>query len=141
MTLENLLGTALESIHKDSANIDRLISAARRSLADAQLTQMSNEGRFDMAYKSIMQAANAALQANGFRTLTSKPGHHMTMIQTLPTTIGLDRPFMITLDGLRKLRNLSDYSGDPISEAMANEAEEYARRLLGEVESWVAVHS
>ncbi|MCQ2997305.1 HEPN domain-containing protein [Pseudomonas syringae] len=141
MTLENLLGTALESIHKDSANIDRLISAARRSLADAQLTQMSNEGRFDMAYKSIMQAANAALQANGFRTLTSKPGHHMTMIQTLPTTIGLDRPFMITLDGLRKLRNLSDYSGDPISEAMANEAVEYARRLLGEVESWVAVHS
>ncbi|MDG6401532.1 HEPN domain-containing protein [Pseudomonas quasicaspiana] len=141
MTLENLLGTALESIHKDSANVDRLISAARRSLADAQLTQMSNEGRFDMAYKSIMQAANAALQANGFRTLTSKPGHHMTMIQTLPTTIGLDRPFMITLDGLRKLRNLSDYSGDPISEAMANEAVEYARRLLGEVESWVAVHS
>lgn len=49
MTLENLLGTALESIHKDSANTDRLISAARRSLADAQLTQMSNEGRFDMA--------------------------------------------------------------------------------------------
>lgn len=140
MTLENLLGTALESIHKDSANIDRLISAARRSLADAQLAQMSNEGRFDMAYKSIMQAANAALQANGFRTLTSKPGHHMTMIQTLPTTIGLDRPFMITLDSLRKLRNLSDYSGDPISEAMANEAVEYARRLLGEVESWVAVH-
>ncbi|MCD5991600.1 MULTISPECIES: HEPN domain-containing protein [Pseudomonas] len=140
MTLENLLGTALESIHKDSANIDRLISAARRSLADAQLTQMSNEGRFDMAYKSIMQAANAALQANGFRTLTSKPGHHMTMIQTLPTTIGLDRPFMITLDGLRKLRNLSDYSGDPISEAMANEAVEYARRLFEEVEAWVAVH-
>lgn len=65
----------------------------------------------------------------------------MTMIQTLPTTIGLDRPFMITLDGLRKLCNLSDYSGDPISEAMANEAVEYARRLLGEVESWVAVHS
>ncbi|MBC3951132.1 HEPN domain-containing protein [Pseudomonas folii] len=140
MTLENLLGTALESIHKDSANIDRLISAAQRSLADAQLTQMSNEGRFDMAYKSIMQAANAALQANGFRTLTSKPGHHMTMIQTLPTTIGLDRQFMITLDGLRKLRNLSDYSGDPVSEAMANEAVEYAQRLLGEVDSWIAVH-
>jgi hypothetical protein len=95
---------------------------------------------FDIAYKSIMQAANAALQANGFRTLTSKPGHHMTMIQTLPTTIGLDRQFMITLDGLRKLRNLSDYSGDPVSGAMATEAVEHARRLLGEVESWLAVH-
>jgi thiamine pyrophosphokinase len=66
---------------------------------------MSSEGRFDMAYKAIMQAANGALQANGFRTLTSKPGHHMTMIQTLPATIGLDRQFMITR-GLRKLRNL-----------------------------------
>lgn len=83
---------------------------------------MSSEGRFDMAYKSIMQAANAALQANGFRTLTSKPGHHVTMIQTLTTTVGLERPFMITLDGLRKIRNLSDYSGDPVSDAMACEA-------------------
>jgi hypothetical protein len=140
MTLENLLGAALESIHKDSANIDRLIAAAKRSLADAQLAQMSSEGRFDMAYKAIMQAANGALQANGFRTLTSKPGHHMTMIQTLPATIGLDRQFMITLAGLRKLRNLSDYSGDPVSEAMANEAVAHAQRLLSEVESWIATH-
>lgn len=67
MTLENLPGAALESIHKDAANIDRLITAAKRSLADARLTQMSSEGRFDMAYKSIMQAANGALQANGFQ--------------------------------------------------------------------------
>jgi len=136
--LKNLLGSALEKIQQDPVNINRLIVAARRSLADAQLEQMSSEGRFDMAYKSIMQAANAALQANGFRTLTSKPGHHVTMIQTLTTTVGLERPFMITLDGLRKIRNLSDYSGDPVSDAMACEAVAHARRLLGEVESWIA---
>ena len=141
MTLENLLGTALEKIHLDTANINRLIMAARRSLADAQLAEMSSEGRFDMAYKSIMQAANAALQAHGFRTLTSKPGHHVTMIQTLNKTVGLDRQFMITLDGLRKLRNLSDYSGDPVSETMASEAVVHAKRLLGEVESWIAENS
>jgi len=134
MTLENLLGTALESIQKDAANVSRLLAAANRSLADAKLPQMSSEGRFDMAYKAIMQAANAALQASGFRTLTSKPGHHMTMIQALPITIGLDRQFMITLDALRKVRNLSDYSGDPVSEAMANEAVAHAQRLLAEVE-------
>jgi hypothetical protein len=64
----------------------------------------------------------------------------MTMIQTLPATIGLDRQFMITLDGLRKLRNLSDYSGDPVSEAMANEAVAHAQRLLSEVESRIATH-
>ena len=133
MTLENLLGTALESIQKDAANVSRLLAAANRSLADAKLPQMSSEGRFDMAYKAIMQAANAALQASGFRTLTSKPGHHMTMIQALPITIGLDRQLMITLDALRKVRNLSDYSGDPVSEAMANEAVAHAQRLLAEV--------
>lgn len=62
------------------------------------------------------------------------------MIQTLPVTIGLDRQFMITLDGLRKLRNLSDYPGDPVSEAMANEAIAHAQRLLSEVESWLAIN-
>ena len=136
MTLENLLGRALESIPKDSVNVERLMTAARRSLDDARLPGMSCEGRFDMAYKSIMQAANAALQANGFRTLTSKPGHHQTMIQTLPLTIGLPRERMITLDGLRKQPNLSDYSGDPVSESMTADAVDQANALLKDIEAW-----
>ena len=137
MTLENLLGRALESIPKDAVNVERLIAAARRSLLDARLSGMSCEGRFDMAYKSIMQAANAVLQANGFRTLTSKPGHHQTMIQTLPLTIGLARVRMITLDGLRKQRNLSDYSGDPVSAAMAEDALAQAQALMDDVTVWL----
>lgn len=135
MTLENLLGRALEAIPKDAENVERLLAAARRSLEDAQLPGMSSEGRFDMAYKSIMQAANAVLQANGFRTLTSTPGHHQTMIQTLPLTMGLDRIRMITLDGLRKQRNLSDYSGDPVSEAMAQDGVNQAVDLLRDIEN------
>jgi hypothetical protein len=43
-----------------------------------QLAGLSNENRFDAAYKAIMQLSNAALQAAGFRTLTSKTGHHQT---------------------------------------------------------------
>lgn len=74
MTLENLLERALESIPKDAANVDRLVAAARRSLEDAQLSGMSSEGQFDMAYKSVMQSANAVLQANGFRTLDQQAG-------------------------------------------------------------------
>ncbi|MDD1967382.1 DNA-binding protein [Pseudomonas sp. NPDC090203] len=136
MTLDNLLGRALEAVPKDAVNVERLMAAARRSLEDAQLPGMSSEGRFDMAYKSIMQAANAVLQANGFRTLTSTPGHHQTMIQTLPLTMGLDRIRMITLDGLRKQRNLSDYSGDPVSEAMAQDAVNQAVDLLLDIDNW-----
>lgn len=137
MTLENLLGRALESIPEDAANVERLMFAAKRSLEDAQLPGMSCEGRFDMAYKSVMQAANAVLQASGYRTLTSKPGHHQVMIQTLPLTIGLQSHRMIALDGLRKQRNLSDYSGDPVSEAMTRDAVEQAKALLSDIEIWL----
>jgi hypothetical protein len=137
MTLDNLLGRALESIPYDAGNVERLMAAAKRSLEDARLPGMSCEGRFDMAYKSIMQAANAVLQANGFRTLTSKPGHHQTMIQTLPLTIGLERTRMITLDGLRKQRNLSDYSGDPVSESMAQDALGQAHFLINDIAVWL----
>ena len=136
MTLDNLLGSALERIPFDASNIQRLLEAAQRSLADARLDSLSNESRFDLAYKAIMQTANAALQASGYRTLTSRPGHHQTMIQTLPLSIGLDRTTMVVLDGLRKQRNVIDYSGDLVSASMADEAVRQAENLLAQVELW-----
>lgn len=137
MTLRNLIGTALEAIEPDKSAIFRLLEAAQRSLNDAKLAKLSAEGRFDMAYKSIMQSANAALQANGFRTLTSKPGHHQTMIQTLPKTVALDMNTMVILDSLRKQRNVIDYSGDVVSESMATEATAHAEQLLLRVTQWI----
>lgn len=137
MTLKNLLGVSLDTIEPDAAGIQRLLEAAQASLSDAQLTDLSTEGRFDMAYKAIMQTANAALQANGFRTLTSKPGHHQTMIQTLPRTIGLDSETMVLLDQMRKQRNVIDYSGDLVSEALAGEAIKQAVALLAKVRAWL----
>ena len=53
MTLDNLIGLGLEAIRHD-----------------ASITLLSNETRFDTAYKAVMQIANAALQAEGFRTST-----------------------------------------------------------------------
>lgn len=140
MTLNNLIGLSLESIEPDVASIQRLLEAAQASLADAQLPNLSTEGRFDMAYKAIMQAANAALQANGFRTLTSRPGHHQTMIQTLPSTIGLDSATMVLLDQMRKQRNVIDYSGDLVSESLAAEAVKQASALLALVRAWIQEH-
>ena len=89
MSLDNLVGISLENVEPDSASIARLLAAARRNIADATIMAVSSENRFDAAYKAIVQLANASLQANGFRTLTSKPGHHMTMIQSLGQTLGL----------------------------------------------------
>ena len=134
MSLENLAAISqLERISPDAGDIARLLEAAARSLSDARLPGLSAEGRFDMAYKAVMQTANTALQANGYRTLTSKPGHHATMIQTLPMTVGLDKTSMVVLDALRKQRNVIDYSGELVSDAMAAEAVARAEALIGKV--------
>ena len=139
MSLENLAAISqLERISPDAGDIARLLEAAARSLSDARLPGLSAEGRFDMAYKAVMQTANAALQANGYRTLTSKPGHHATMIQTLPMTVGLDKTSMVVLDALRKQRNVIDYSGELVSDAMAAEAVARAEALIGRVREWLA---
>lgn len=137
MTLDNLVGTQLEAAEPDRTGVERLLEAANHSLSDASLLDLSNEGRFDMAYKAVMQIANAALLANGYRTPTNRPGHHQTMIQSLPKTIGVDRDTMILLDGLRKQRNAIDYSGDTVSASMANEAFEQARLLVEQMRSWL----
>lgn len=140
MTLDNLVGSSLERVVPDRDAVLRLLEAAERSLADAQLPGLSAEGRFDLAYKAVMQSANAALQANGYRTPTGRPGHHQTMIQTLPKSIGLDAHRMMLLDKLRRQRNAIDYSGDLVSTSMASACFAEANSLLDAVRAWLAGH-
>ena len=84
-----------------------MLAAATRNLADARVTNISPETRFDAAYKAIMQAALAALMAHGYRPDTKRPGHHMTVVQALPLTIGLTAARVTVLDTLRRKRNVS----------------------------------
>ena len=78
-----------------------------------------------------------ALHANGYRTLTSKPGHHQTTIQTLPETIGLPTQRMRLLDVLRKQRNLADYDGDTVPEKTVTECVEQAQELVANLKDWL----
>ena len=137
MSLDNLVGISLERITIDAAVIGRLLSAANRNIADAHVTEISSENQFDAAYKAIMQMANLALQANGYRTLTSKPGHHMTMIQLLSQTIGLDKQTVIALDALRKQRNAADYTGGIIPPSLVEECVAHAEDLHTQVVQWI----
>jgi len=140
MTLKNLLGISLDGVAADKAYVAKLVAAAERNIADAQLQGLSTENRFDAAYKAIMQLAIVALNANGYRTLTSKPGHHQTAIQTLPLTVGLPQPKVIVLDALRKQRNLADYSGDLVSDAAAGECLACAKELLAYLRQWLKAY-
>lgn len=137
MSLENLLGISLENVEPDGNVIKRLLSGAERNIADSHIMQVSAENRFDAAYKAIMQLSNATLQANGYRTLTSKPGHHMTMIQVLRQTIDLDKETVIVLDALRKQRNVADYSGDIVPTSAVDECVKHAENLLHDVIAWL----
>lgn len=131
MSLENLARIGrLEAIEPDPAQIARLLAAARRALKDAETEGLGAESRFDIAYRAVMQVANLALQANGFRTPTSRPGHHQTMIQTLSLTLGLDQALVVELDALRKQRNAIDYSGDLVSDSVADEVIKHAESLI-----------
>lgn len=131
MSLENLV--SIKRLQKHTAtpeSILKLLSAAERNLADAQVSSITSENRFDAAYKAILQCAMAALWARGYRTPTSVPGHHMTAIQSLPLTIQVDKTTVIVLDALRKQRNLADYEGDPITDATLAECLQQARQLF-----------
>lgn len=114
-----------------------MLTAVRRNLKDARHEDISPESRFDIAYKAAMQCALLAVMANGFRPSTSEPGHHATVIQSLPKTVGLSNERVIILDKLRKKSNLSDYTGEGIGEEEAAACVRAAEDLAATVEQWL----
>jgi hypothetical protein len=139
VSLENLLKIGQLKPHAaEATEIERLLIAARRNLRDARVTSISPETRFDAAYKAIMQSALAALMMHGYRPDTNRPGHHMTVIQSLPLTIGLDSKRIIVLDTLRRQRNVADYTGDDIDQTTAEHCITEAGRLIEDVAAWRA---
>ncbi|MDP3515443.1 MAG: hypothetical protein Q8S20_22085 [Sulfuritalea sp.] len=138
MTLANLLKIGRLKTHAPTgAEIQRLLAAAARNLADARVAAVSDETRFDAAYKAIMQMALAAMLASGYRPSTSEPGHHQTLIQSLPLTIGLASDAWVVIDALRRKRNASDYLGDPIEAEALAECVKQAEYIYLVVESWL----
>jgi len=140
MSLDNLVGISLQRIEPDISVVQRMLKSAERNIADSHVMQVSSETRFDAAYKAIMQLSNVSLYANGFRTLTSKPGHHQTMIQVLSQTIALEQGEVIVLDALRKQRNDSDYSAHIVPDSAVEACIKHAEALLLDVKHWLKEH-
>ena len=120
----------LEAVPFSQPLLNKLLATATSRVLDAQRTQNSTETRFDCAYTAIRAVADAALLAHGYRTSTSKPGHHQTTLQCLSQTLGVEATVVRVLDGLRKQRNLSDYDGELITDAALTECVSQALALL-----------
>jgi len=69
--------------------VQRLLQAISRNLHDAEAAGISDETRFDCAYKAVMQCALVAMMVAGYRPASNEPGHHQTLIQSLPLTLGV----------------------------------------------------
>jgi hypothetical protein len=138
MSLQNLVGVSLETITSSRQTIRRLLDGAARHIADAKVKAVSAETRFGCAYAAIRTLADVGLHAHGYRTLTSKPGHHQTAIHALQLTLGLESRVIVRLDALRKQRNLTEYSGDTIPEATAAHCLLQAEALYATATTWLA---
>ncbi len=138
MSLQNLFKIGQLKQHAtDAAETGRLLAAAQRALSDARIAGVSPETRFDAAYRAVAQAGLVMLMAHGFRPDTNKPGHHMTIIQTLPETLGITKERMIVLDTLRRKRNLTDYTGEDIDDASVEACLTEGQKLLDDVRAWL----
>lgn len=139
MSLDNLVKTGQLKRHAtDAGEVGNLLNAAKRNVADAKAQNISVENRFDAAYKCIMQSALVALLASGFRPDTKVPGHHRTVVQSLPKTIGLAGERLAVLDALRHKRNLADYTGASVDSSSLAACIREAEKLLDEVGKWLA---
>ena len=139
MSLENLLRIGRIRPHTtDRREIGKLLNGAARNLKDAGNPGNSSAVRFTCAYTAIMQASQAALFANGYRPNTGEGGHHVTMVQALVHTIGLDPARVQVLDAHRRKRNVIDYSGEDAEPSEVRDAIAAAQALLKDVKSWLA---
>lgn len=139
-SLRNLVGASLETLAPSRRSIGRLLEGAARHIADAKVAAVSPETRFASAYTAIRMLADAGLHAHGYRTLTSRPGHHRTAIQTLSSTFDVEPRVIVRLDALRKQRNLAENSGDPVPESTVAECVSQAEALHAAATAWLVAH-
>jgi hypothetical protein len=112
----------------------RILEAARARMRDARVAANSAQTRFDCAYGAIRSAADVGLLLAGYRTPTNRPGHHQTAIQSLVHTLRLDPASVRVLDALRKLRNVAEYDGEPVTEASLEACLQWADDLVDRAE-------
>lgn len=107
-----------------------------RDLKDCALSGMSPDRKLAIAYAAALQAATAALAAEGFRA--SRDAHHYRVVESLTHTLGLPAGQVRQLDTFRKKRNLCDYEvAGSVSDQEAEEALAFATELKGRVEAWL----
>ena len=87
--------------------LDGLLKAARARLADAQIQNLSAEGRFDLTYNAAHALALAAMRWHGYRS-----DNRYLVFQCLGDTLGMPAAEWRVLAKCHERRNIMEYEGD-----------------------------
>ena len=130
--LDNLVKiNQLKAEPPDQKEFDGMVTSARRRLKDAGLEQLSDEGRFSLAYGAAHALSLAAMRWHGYRS-----ENRYLVFQCLQHTIGLGKVKWRVLDRCHKARNLAEYEGQlEISAQLLKELIDITTELAKLVES------
>ncbi|MCK4593267.1 hypothetical protein KAU45_02105 [bacterium] len=108
MTLEDLSASGQIRRHRTSSKeITDYLSLIERDLRECETKGLGLDWRFSIAFNAILQVANAALAAVGYRT--GRKAHQATAIESLQCTLDLDKKTYRLLDTFRTKRNVARY--------------------------------
>ena len=105
--LNNLVKT--KQLKTEKANADEfagMLRAAERKLDDVQISGLSEDSQFSLAYSAAHALSLAALRWHGYRS-----ENRYIVFQCLQHTLGLDKYKWRVLDECHKARNLAEYEG------------------------------
>lgn len=140
MKLDNLVRAGSLQPHVTSAaEVQLLLAAARRNLADAAVTVLSDESRYDLAFKAIVQCALVGLAVAGY-SAPHASARHETVIQSLPLTLRVSWEDWMTLETLRRQRDAMDDSGGLVDAAAVDQCVARAQALYLHLERWLMLH-
>lgn len=137
MSLKDWLQNGWLVEHQPSPReIADLLAVVDRDLADARAKGLSPDWRLNIAYNAALQAATAALAAEGYRA--AREAHHYRVIQSLEFTVRSDPAAIAQFDRFRKKRNIGGYERvGATSDREADEMHDFARSLHEAVIAWL----
>lgn len=117
--------------------IKSLLTIVKRDLKDAHVAAISEDRRFEAAFNAARTAANIALRASGYRTVT-QGRHHAKTIESLELTIKADFKMIQKMRTFSRKRNVTTYdSAGNVSKQELELAIKTAGELQGQVVAWL----
>lgn len=118
--------------------IGNLLGLVTRDLKDAQVEAISDDLRFQAAFRAALTSANIALRASGYRTRV-QTGHHQKLIESLELTLNSDPRLIQKLKVFSRKRNATSYdAAGNVSHQELEQAIQVAKALQQSVAAWLA---